>query len=351
MKFSECKKELDIIENKLFHFIKKNLVYIIIGILIVVAIFYKVDFKETMQNLLKIPFWFIIILLLVDLIMNSLRIFRWKLIIQKISEIRYFTLFPIFFAGGLINQLTPGSKSGGQPLRAYYLSKLNKKDFADNLATVMFSFLSASLTSLALLILAIIYLSTRLQFKIYFIIIIALICSIVMVLVVFYLIYKIETKSKNAKKFLFLLYKIRVIKNRFKTFREFENNIFKETREFFKEMHIFFEDKWLVLRQMLIEFIAYLLEFTKIYLLFLILGIEVPFIMIGVISVIAELVGYFLFSPGGLGVVEGSTVGMYYLFGINPEVAAAVTLVNRALIYVYEFLMGYVSLLYLRRKQ
>jgi len=351
MKIKDYKEELKVIErSKPFLFVERHLFSIFVSILVIIYLFTKIEFRETMLYLGDVPLSFILIVFFINLLMYALSIFRWRIIIQKISKIGYFVLFPIFFVGGLINQLTPGTKSGGQPLRAYYLTKLNKKDYADNLATVLFEFFSGSFTSFVLLVFSLFYLSRRFQFKVYYSIVIFLVLSILMVLFLIYLTYKIEIKSKIARRMLSLIYKIRFIKKRYKTFVMFENNVFRGAREFFKESFIFLKDSSLVLKQMFIEFMVYLLEFLKVYLLFMALGVDVPFMVVAVISVISQMVGFLFFSPGGLGAVEGTMVGLYYLFGISPEIAAAVTIINRIMIYLYEFLFGYISLIYLRSK-
>jgi len=346
----DYKKELKEIERIPVFFLKKHFWSIILTVIIIWIIFLKIDFQETASYLAKVPTFFILIAFLLNLAMYALWVFRWRLIIQKISKIRYFILFPIFFAGGLINQLTPGSKSGGQPLRAYYLNKINKKDFADNFATTIFEFLSGSFVSLALLVISLVYLFDSLSIELYYSIIALVVLSILAVLSLIYLAYKLEKKSKFALKILKLIYIIKPIKNRFKTFTAFEKNTLKEVREFFKETIIFLDDKPLLFKQMLIELLTYLIEFFKVYILFKALGIDAPFVLIAGVSVVSQMIGFLGFSPGGLGMVEGSAIGLFYLFGIDPEIAAAITILNRIILYFYEFVCGYISLLYLRQK-
>jgi len=350
MKLRDYKKHRKVEETNIFVLIKKHLISAIVGIIVIIYLFSKVDLNETIKHISSFPFYLVIVVFLITVVLNGLWIFRWRIIIKKISDIGYWVLWPIFLAGGLFNQLTPGTTSGGQPLRAYYLNKINHKGYGNNLATVLFEFLSGSFTSLILIIFSLFYLSKRFPFSAYYSVVGALVIVILLTVWLIYFAYKIETESIIARKCLRLFFKFHFIKKRFKNFKEFKESVFLGIREFFRESFSFLGDKWLVVQQMFIEFIIYMFEFSKVYILFLALGVEVPFVIIIVAGVLSELVGFLMFSPGGFGVVEGSMVGIYYLFGINPEIAAAVIIVNRAMIYIIDFVFGYVSFLYVQKK-
>lgn len=62
---------------------------------------------------------------------------------------------------------------------------------------------------------------------------------------------------------------------------------------------------------------------------------------------VLRLVGGAAPVPGGLGVVEGSQMGGLVLFGISTETAAAITLVERAILYGCGTALGAVSLMLL----
>lgn len=329
-------------------FVRKHLFSFLLTALMIMLIYLKLDIKSMIEYLSKIPLYTIACLFLVTLAVYCLRIFRWRRIILKISKANYLQLFPIFFSGGLINQLTPGSKSGGQPIRAYYLTKLNHKKYADNLATTLFEFISGSFTSLMLLAFAFVYLSIRFPPKVYYSIMVFSSVAIITLSSALYLAYRIAKKS--PKKILSLLYKIKAIHKRYKTLKYFEHSMLRQIREFFSETIIFFRYKRLIFEQMGIELLAYLLEFLNIYILFIVMGVHVSFASIAVITIIAEIIGFIFFSPGGVGVVEGTMIGLYYVSGIDPHVAAAVAIITRAILYFYEFFVGYVSLIYIRNK-
>ena len=171
-----------------------------------------------------------------------------------------------------------------------------------------------------------------------------------MVLVPICIAFHVKRKSNTVIFFLHWIYQIGFIKRKFRSFNKFENSVFKQIREFVKENIFFLKDKVLVAEQMIIELFALLLEFLKIYLLFLAVGINTSFIIVGVVTILAETIGFLFFTPGGLGTVEGTMVGLYYLFGIIPELAVAVVIVNRVVLYVYQFLFGYTALVYLRHR-
>ena len=124
MKFMRFKKEFVEFEHRISFLIKRHFLSGLVAILLVWFILANVNLKETWGHLMGIPISIILLVFAINFVQYCLRIFRWKLIIDKIGPVGYWILFPIFFAGGLINQLTPGTKSGGQPLRAYYIYRI-----------------------------------------------------------------------------------------------------------------------------------------------------------------------------------------------------------------------------------
>ena len=70
--------------------------------------------------------------------------FMWSLILSHSSgkligkDISVFKILPIYFAGSFFNALTPGAKMGGEPVRAYYLSKKYGGNKSTHLAGILF---------------------------------------------------------------------------------------------------------------------------------------------------------------------------------------------------------------------
>ena len=184
----------------------------------------------------------------------------------------------------------------------------------------------------------------------YYSIIVFLVLAVLIVFSIVYFAFKLERKSPFSRRIHVWLYKIPFIQRKYGTLKKFERSMFKGVREFFRETFVFLENKALVFVQMAIELLVYLLRFYAIYLLFRALGVDVPFVLVLVVSAVSEMIGFLFISPGGLGAVEGSMVGLFYLFGINAEVVVAVTVINRIIIYAYEFIGGYVSFLYLKSR-
>ncbi|MBI4144379.1 flippase-like domain-containing protein [Candidatus Woesearchaeota archaeon] len=327
----------------------KILVSLLLGVVMLFFLFTKVSLKETFSAISEIPFVFLLIAVIVGGVMQAGWIARWKLIVDKFGTVKFLKLVPIFLAGSLINQLTPGSKSGGQPLRAYYLSKINKKSFSSNLATALFDFLAGAFASTTLIIFAVVYLLLKFPASGYSWIFVLLFASFLVVVIPIVLLHSLEKKSKFSIAVLRTLYLIPFIRKRFHSFQQFERNSFHWVIDFYNANIVFLKDWRLVFLQVCIEFWNYFLDFFKTYLLFLAIGEHVSFVVVAVIGIISQVAGFVFFTPGGIGIIESSSVGLYYLFGVNPEIAAAIAVINLLIKYFYEFGIGYLSFLYLQK--
>src|SRR3989344_3141509 len=89
------KEELKEVELKSLVFIKKTFFSAVVSILLLVYLFSKIDLSETLSYLIKIPVWLIALLFILECIIYSLWIFRWQLIVKKISKVSFFALVPI----------------------------------------------------------------------------------------------------------------------------------------------------------------------------------------------------------------------------------------------------------------
>jgi len=88
-------------------------------------------------------------------------------------------------------------------------------------------------------------------------------------------------------------------------------------------------DAALVTRVIAFHCAAILLRGTRIWLLFLAVGVDLSAPGALLLAVIAESVALFQLTPGGLGLREGAIVGGAALIGIDPATGAVVALIDR----------------------
>jgi hypothetical protein len=331
-----------------------NIISIALASALLLYVFYKIGIQEILTNIVNTPLWALVSVFLLYMIMYHLHVLKWKYAVDTIEKVKFLDLIPIFLAGGLFNQLTPGTTCGGQPYRAVHLSNINKKDFALNLSTTMFDFATnAILHTLILVVSFFILFSFDLPMHLFASLLFALLLAISIVIITSVLIIKFEHKSKFLYEVLAIIYHFKLfhsIRKKYHSTRAFATAIFKEVHLFVKEMNFFFHDKKLLIKSALIDVIMKAIAVLQIYLLFLALGLQVGIFPILVVYSISELINFLTFTPGGIGVVEALMIGLYGAFGIPLAAAAVVTGFQRFFLYIFEFVFGYMSYIYLKEQ-
>jgi len=87
--------------------------------------------------------------------------------------------------------------------------------------------------------------------------------------------------------------------------------------------------------------IFWVLHFFRFYIVFLALGVSLPFATLSFIILVAVVSQLFPLTPSGLGVVEAGTVGALVLVGIDPATALAFTLLERFISYWLVLFIGF----------
>ena len=86
-------------------------------------------------------------------------------------------------------------------------------------------------------------------------------------------------------------------------------------------------------QSLMISVVVWALNFIKVYMIFLALGIDIPFDVLIIVYAILTAVGILPLIPGALGLWEWVGVFLFTFFGIPREVAAAVVLIDRFFFY------------------
>jgi uncharacterized protein (TIRG00374 family) len=108
---------------------------IIISIIFVILIFYKVDFYETTEALITANYYYIPLAIVMSLITNIFRTYRWKYVINPIKKISMQSLFSGVAIGYMANNLLPARL--GEFIRAYIMGKKEGISKSSTLATIV----------------------------------------------------------------------------------------------------------------------------------------------------------------------------------------------------------------------
>lgn len=270
--------------------------------------------------------------------------YKWKLLVDKVNKVKIKEIFPILMAANFVNTTTPTASLGGEPLKAYYLSKKYKKEKTMYIATVIIDKAINLITSLAFSLASIIIVSIFLEIpKILKVALDSMI--IIMGIAVIIFVSRRKIKVKKLAGWAYFLFK-----KKFKNKEKFISYLDEKTSNITKILKQTYRDKKSLRKEIGLGVIMQILTFSKPYILFLSFGQAVnPLYIILAVS-ISMLIGQIVIIPGGIGVVETMMIGIYTALGIDPGIAATVAILDRMIYYIFTLGVGYISLTYINYK-
>ncbi|KZX11671.1 UPF0104 family protein [Methanobrevibacter curvatus] len=322
----------------------KNLIFLGIGILILAVMIYFIGFEEILNALKLADPLYIILAILVQIITYYLFALRWK-IINKIAHINISirNLIPMVLIGMAINNITPSGRGGGEPIKAYLLSKETEKSFESTFATVIADRALDSIPFLVLAIMTIILMV--ISFKISQWIIVLLIAGVVIVTIAFILLIYMSLNKKIAEKVIkFILRIIRIFYKKDKGI--LEKKITDAIEGFQKTMNLMLKDKDVRYIALPLSFVIWISEIIRVYLIFLAFGSVASPIIIAEVFIVSTLVGMIPLLPGGLGVVDGMMILLFSAGGISPQISAVATVIERLISFWMTTIIGLILLPY-----
>ncbi|MFH1210478.1 MAG: lysylphosphatidylglycerol synthase transmembrane domain-containing protein [archaeon] len=321
-----------------------QIIFVILALSLLYFVLNKVGFRNIWENLMLLKWYYLVLAVGINLLVFMTWNYKWKLLVDKISKVRFWQLFPVLMTGVFFNAATPTANVGGEPLRAYYLGKIFKKDKSKYFATIIIDKITNAGTALIFVLFSVLFIwmflktSTTLKIVLQTLVIVA---AIVIGIAIFYK----KLKFRNTAKVCYPLFK-----KKFKTKESFLNYAERRKENMFCVLREFYKNRKALTKETGLGILMQIFTFGKAYILFIALGEHVnPLYVILAVS-IAVMIGQLIIVPGGIGVVESSMISMYALLGINADVAAMVTILDRVIYYFFALGVGYVMFTYTNYK-
>jgi len=322
--------------------------FLFVAFIILFYLLNRIGFTDIFANIKKIHASYLILVIFIQFFIFVLWNLQQNLFIHGIVNIKFFENFPILFAGVFGNILTPGVSSGGEPIKAYFLSKKYKKPGSRFLASGLFVQLLNIFMSLFLVLSAIIVAffifpvtnSIALFLEVIFL-------AVILIMGITYVFTKIGSLRKLSSS---IITRLRFLFSEGKSFFKFKNYFLRHVKIFSKTFRALLERRQHIFSGLIVAFLVYLLIFLKKYTLFLAFEQPVSILAIFVISVFSIFLGSITPVPGGIGISESSMILLYFVYGIKPEIAASVVLLDSFVFYMFALGIGYLSLLWLSWK-
>ena len=123
-----------------------------------------------------------------------------------------------------------------------------------------------------------------------------------------------------------------------------KNRIEKSVSGFQSTMRVLTTNKKVLYFGIPISLLIWVLEISRVYIIFLSFGCTVNPILIGEIFIVSSLVGMIPLLPGGLGAIDGFMILLYRSAGISTPISAASTVVERLISFWMTTIIGLVIL-------
>jgi len=339
--------------NKINKIILKTLSVIFV-IIILYFILRGIGFINIYNTVKKANILFIILSILSTLAFFLAWNYKWYVLVKEVKKPKFLGLFPILLAGSFINTITPGARVGGEPLRAYYLSKQYKKEKSKFFATTIVDKAINSLAFAAMSAFSILFVIIFVKIGVWvrFVLETALIILSIVIIGGLVLKQKIKITKKQialvlTKIYYFYLFKL--IRKKFTSYKKFENYMIKKLNNILKTSKKLRTRK-IFKKDLSLSFLMWFFNYLGTFFLFIALNHKINFIAIIVVVTLSTLLGSISPVPGGVGIIEAIMISLYLTFGINSGIAATVAVLDRLIYYFYSLLIGGISLFYLNTK-
>ncbi len=271
--------------------------------------------------------WYLALAVILQFFIYGLWTQRWSITIHSLNiRIKRRHIFPMLMVGLAVNNITPSARGGGEPVRAYMLSKYTKTPLEKAFATVIADRGLDTFPFVVLAIFTIIFTVSYLTLPDW--VVLGLIISLVALVSVFVIILYMcinESAGERITRWGVNLFK-RFSK---KKHHEIERRALEAMNGFQNSMKVMIKDRRVLMYGLPLSFIIWFMEIIRVYIVFSSFGTPVPLEIIGAVFVIATLMGMIPLLPGGLGAVDGVMIVLYSVAGVPPSISAAATIVER----------------------
>jgi uncharacterized protein (TIRG00374 family) len=315
----------------------------VLAFLLVIAalflVFRRIGFRDVLDAVKGIPGVSIRSALLLHFAAFVLRAFRLQLLMKREQRGSIAILLPIHMAGVFGNTVTPGARVGGEPIRAYYMSKAFGGEKSSHLGTILVDKVGNGLVFLGFLLASVTFVLLFVPLPVAPRIVLAAAILLVAGAVVsgFMLRRKIGLRRPLLAKLLSAAYGNRLLaflRHRFPTYQLFEQYAIRKLGNVFAPLRQAAVSPKALSKVILMSAASWLVFALAHYVLFRGLGAEISFLKVVVVITIATLFSDVSVSPAGAGFAEAAMMAMCTAFRVDADTAAAVTLISRAIVYL-----------------
>ncbi len=333
----------------------KNLIKFIVFVLVLVVLYFilkEIGFIKIYDNLKIAKVKYIVLAFLSGFVLFITWNLKWYLLLKELTDVKFRHTLLILLAGSFVNSTTPGARVGGEPLRAYYLSKIynveKSRFFATTLIDKVANTVAFSFLSIFSILFVILFVDIGLKLKVFLEIILLLILVLILGSVV--LKKKIIFKKRYITKILLVVYNFflfRFVRKKFSTYKKFEGYFVERFDNIVNTSKRLLYQKKIFKNTLILSFVMWFFNYIGTYFLFKAFSYDVSFLAVIIVVTLSLLIGSIIFVPGGIGLIETVMISLYFSFGIGSSIAATVAVVDRFIFYFFSLFVGGLCLAYL----
>lgn len=324
---------------------RKTIILLGISLLILAVMLWFVGIDNVINALKVANVGIIALAVVTQLVTYVLYTLRWNILNNLAGmNVGVKKLLPMVLVGLAVNNITPSGRGGGEPVRAYLLSKDNDDyHFEETFATVV---ADRALDTFPFVVLAAITIASMALFFNFplWLLVVMVIAVIAIVAVLVILIYMCINPSFGDRVEGWIVGLVRRFYK--KNSEKLESQIHEAIFGFQGTMKILISNKKGLVVTVALSFIIWIFEILRVYLVFLAFGANVNLIVIGEVFILACLVGMIPLLPGGIGAIDSVMIIFYSAAGISASVSAAATVIERLISYWMPTIIGLVILPY-----
>ncbi|EHP89106.1 UPF0104 family protein [Methanotorris formicicus] len=323
--------------------ILRNILFFILGILIIFVIIFYIGIGEVVEVFMRTNLLYFTIAFFIYILTLTALVARWKYLIRIIGfDAKFKNLFLLILMGQFVNNITPSMKGGSEPFRAYYLSKLEDIPYHITFSTVVVERLLDSIIFLLLTSVVIFYflINGIMYAKIFILAWFLILCLTVLS------IYIIMHKRLAFK----IVLKIAKLISKFSSKTFDEEKINKSIEEFQNSLLFFKGRKKELVVCGILSLLWWVLDILRVYVIFVSISYFASFFVIAATYLISLLVGMLPTLPGGLGASDTVMIATYSVLNVPSSIAAVGTLLDRFISYWLATLMGAMALKIIKAK-
>jgi uncharacterized protein (TIRG00374 family) len=261
---------------------------------------------------------------------------RWRIALMAAGyNLSFRRSYVIAHSGMFFSNITPFSKSFGEPFRAYLIKKIQKVPYPAGFATILAEGILTLPTFFGLLLAGMVFLF-RLQSPplwVSTIVIVTISCLLISFVPLAYSLIKRKTASGGI---------FRVIKWLYRRLgrKTSDKKIMAPIKRFYASTRIVLHDRKKALIISTIALLLNLVSMMRIWIILFAFGQNASLAAPLLAVTIPILAGGIPFLPGGLVLVEASMVGVFVACGIPLTIAVSATLVERSISYLLSTIVG-----------